>query len=316
MAEGRETNQQMIADLYKTTDTDAHVLDDPDVAYLVVHHNQVIGSQLIPGLEVDVTELDNGIDAHITLREGTIVEKPVHFCFGMFPETGVQRILLAVNIEKNAKISLLAHCTFPNAVDVRHVMDAVIEIGENAEYRYFERHVHGDTGGIKVYPTAKVELQRGARFATEFELLKGRVGEIHIDYTTTCHAQSVMEMMARINGSGDDQIEIKEIGHLVGEGARGVLTSRIAVSDRAKAEVYNDLQASAPYTRGHVDCKEIIQGHGVARAVPIVEVGHPKAHVTHEASIGSVDNKQLETLMARGLSEDDAVDLIIEGLLS
>ena len=136
------------------------------------------------------------------------------------------------------------------------------------------------------------------------------------DYSTTCQECSVMEMTARINGTGDDIIHIKETGHLVGEGARGVLTSRIAVRENAKAEVYNDLTASAPYTRGHVDCKEIIQGNGVAKAVPIVQVGHPKAHVTHEAAIGSVDNKQLETLMARGLSEDDAVNLIIEGLLS
>jgi Fe-S cluster assembly scaffold protein SufB len=310
------TDTQMIDELYKTTETDAQVLNDPDVAYLVVHHNQVLGAQRIPGLEVDVTELDEGIDAHITLQAGTVVEKPVHFCFGMFPETGVQRILLTVNIEKEAKISLLAHCTFPNAVDVQHIMDANIVIAEDAQYQYFERHVHGDKGGVKVYPNAKVVLQRGAKFTTEFELLKGRVGEIHVDYSTTCQAQSVMDMTARINGSGDDVIEIKETGHLIGKGARGVLTSRIAVRDRARAEVYNDLKASAPYTRGHVDCKEIIQGRGVARAIPIVEVGHPKAHVTHEAAIGSVDNTQLETLMARGLSEDDAVDLIIDGLLS
>jgi Fe-S cluster assembly scaffold protein SufB len=51
-------------------------------------------------------------------------------------------------------------------------------------------------------------------------------------------------------------------------------------------------------------------------AVPIVEVHHPRAHITHEAAIGSVDNKQLETLMSRGLSEDDAVETIINGLLS
>jgi hypothetical protein len=36
----------------------------------------------------------------------------------MFPETGVQRILLTMNIEREAKISLMAHCTFPNAVDL------------------------------------------------------------------------------------------------------------------------------------------------------------------------------------------------------
>jgi Fe-S cluster assembly scaffold protein SufB len=54
----------------------------------------------------------------------------------------------------------------------------------------------------------------------------------------------------------------------------------------------------------------------VARAIPVVEVRHPKAHVTHEAAIGSVDSKQLQTLMSRGLSEDAAVDLIVQGLLA
>jgi Fe-S cluster assembly scaffold protein SufB len=53
----------------------------------------------------------------------------------------------------------------------------------------------------------------------------------------------------------------------------------------------------------------------VAIAVPVVEVRHPQAHVTHEAAIGSVDHKQLETLLSRGLAEDDAVELLINGML-
>ena len=65
-----------------------------------------------------------------------------------------------------------------------------------------------------------------------------------------------------------------------------------------------------------MDCKEIVQGNAAANAVPVVEVRHPKAHVTHEASIGSVDNKQLETLMSRGMDGDEATEMIIEGLLS
>ena len=307
---------QMIAELYETTGTDAHTLKDPDTAYLVVHHNQVLGSHLVPGLEINVKELDDGIEAGIRLKAGTIVKKPVHICFGMFPESGTQRILMNVNIEKNSKVSLLAHCTFPNAVDVIHIMDATLTIGEGAEYSYFERHVHGDTGGVKVYPKARVTLEPDSKFKTEFELLKGRVGEIYVDYETTCKKGSTMEMTARINGTGDDIIHIKETGLLVEEGARGVLTSRIAVRENAKAEVYNTLQATAPYTRGHVDCNEIIQDNGIAKAIPIVNVSHPQAHVTHEAAIGSVDNKQLETLMARGLNEDEAVELIIAGLLS
>ncbi|MFC1558636.1 SufD family Fe-S cluster assembly protein [candidate division KSB1 bacterium] len=303
-------------DLYKTTGSNPHILDEDNVAHLVINHNKVLGSHLLPGLEADVEETENGIRADIRLKEGVIIRNPVHLCFGMLPENGLQEIIMNINIEDNSKASIFAHCTFPNAIDVEHVMDAKINVGNGAEYSYFERHVHGPHGGVKVIPDAVVELGEGSRFKTEFELLKGKVGKIDITYETTCHAHSVMEMNARINGRGDDDIKINETGYLIGEGARGVLTSRVAVRDNAKAHIYNKLTATAPYAIGHVDCKEIIQDNGTASATPIVEVKHPKAHITHEAAIGSVDSKQLETLMARGLTEDEAVELIIEGLLT
>lgn len=308
-------SQEIIKKLYKNTETDVNVLQDPEIAHLVVDHNTVLGSQLVPGLRVDVKELEDGIDAHITVEEGTTIGKRVHLCFGMLAETGIQRILMNVTIEKNAKISVLAHCVFPNAVDLKHIMDAEITVKEGAEYTYFERHIHGPKGGIEVYPKAVVHLGEKSRFKTEFELIRGRVGLIDIDYETTCERESVLEMTARINGTGDDVIKVKETGHLIGEGARGALTTKIALRDAAKAEIYNKLTASAAYARGHVDCKEIVQDQSVAVAIPIVEVNHPKAHITHEAAIGSVDSKQLQTLMSRGLTEDEAVELIIEGLL-
>ncbi|HRR30583.1 MAG TPA: SufD family Fe-S cluster assembly protein [Candidatus Sumerlaeia bacterium] len=312
MAENRATVEKLLA----PTDIGLHVIDDPDVARLVIHHNHVVGSHLVPGLHVNVNELEDGVDAKIVLDEGVVIAKPVHLCFGMLPETGIQKINLDVEIGARAKIALQAHCVFPNAVDVQHLMDAVIKIGEGAEYTYFEKHIHSEHGGVKVVPRAKVELAKESRFKTEFELLKGRVGVIDIDYETVCAEYSFMEMTARVNGCADDYIKIHETGHLLGEGARGVLTTRIAVRDTARAEVYNKLVASGAHSIGHVDCKEVIQDNAVASAMPIVEVNHPKAHVTHEAAIGSVDNKQLETLMSRGLTEEEAVDLIVEGLLS
>ena len=310
------SSTDLINNIYKSIDTDPNALKDPEVAHLVINHNEVLGMNAVPGLHVDVGKLEDGVDVNLRLDDDAVIKKPVHLCFGMFVESGVQRIIMNVDIGKNAKISLLAHCVFPIAIDVRHIMDAKIKIGDGAEYSYFERHVHSPKGGVKVYPKALVNVGKNASFKTEFELLKGRVGLIDIDYETACAAGGVMEMTARISGQADDIIKIKETGHLNGDHARGALTSKIAVRGNARAEVHNTLTASAPYARGHVDCKEIIQDNGVAIAIPIVEVRHPKAHVTHEAAIGSVDNKQLETLMSRGLSEDQAVELIISGLLS
>jgi hypothetical protein len=302
--------------LYKNTDTDSAVLQDSEVAHIVLERNKVLGMNTVPGLDVDVQERADGIDATITVKEGVIIHKTVHLCFGVLPKTGIQRIIMKVNVGKNARISVLAHCIFPNATDVQHIMDGTINIAEGGHYSYLEKHVHSPHGGIKVYPKAVIHVGKGGMFRTEFELIKGRVGLIDIDYETTCDADGILEMTTRVSGRADDIIKVQETGNLVGERARGVLTSKIAVREHAKAEIYNKLIATAAYARGHVDCKEIVQDQGVATATPIVEVNHPKAHITHEAAIGSVDKKQLETLLARGLSEDEAVELIIQGLLS
>jgi len=287
-----------------------------DVAHLEVHGNEVVGAHLVPGLDIETSEIEDGIEAHIAVEAGARLAKPVHMCFGLLPATGLQRIVMEVEVGEGASANVLAHCTFPNAVDVTHAMDARIDIAPGAEYRYFERHVHGPEGGVVVVPKAKVHLSEGARFSTEFELLKGRVGRMDIDYDVTCEAHAVLEMIARLIGRGDDRVVIHETGRLIGEYARAALQSHMALRDTAQAEVYNTISATAPYARGHVDCKEIVQDEAVAKAVPIVEVSDPRAHVTHEAAIGSVDSKQLQTIMSRGLDEDAAVELIIEGLLS
>ncbi len=289
---------------------------DKDTAHLVIHHNEVLGAHLVPGLDVQAEPIEDGVNIKIRVDKGTVIEKPVHMCFGMVPEEGLQKIIINAVIEEDAAIEVLAHCTFPNAIDITHLMDATIHLERNARYSYFERHIHGMKGGVKVVPKAKVYVDEYARFKTEFELIKGLVGDIDIFYEGFVKREGVMDMMARIYGRENDRIKINETCHLEGESSRGVLTSHIACRDRTNASVYNTLTATAPFARGHVDCKEIVQENARAKAVPIVEVAHPQAHVTHEAALGSVDSKQLQTLMSRGLTEDEATELIIQGLLN
>ena len=310
------TKKDVVAELLQSIGMDpAHPFGD-DVARIEIHENRVVGLKLVKGLHVDADETDTGINAVISVDDGAHLEKPVHICFGVLPENGLQHIALDIRVKQDARASFLAHCTFPNAINVQHTMDAVIAVEPGARYAYFERHVHGPGGGVNVVPRAKVIVHEGAEFTTEFELIKGRAGRIDFEYDTVCHARSVVEMTARINGRGDDTIVIHEKALLSGEDARAALISHIALRDDASAEIYNDLVATGDRARGHVDCKEIVLGRAVARAVPTVEVRNPSAHITHEAAIGSVDSRQLQTLLSRGLTEDQATDLIIEGLLS
>lgn len=302
--------------LRQAADIHPDVLNDPGIAHLFIHNNRVVGLKGLPGLSVEPEELSDGVALTIRLADGVVIPKPVHLCFGVLPREGVQRIVLKAEIGAGAAISVLAHCAFPDAVDVRHLMEGEVVLRPGARYAYHERHIHGPEGGVTVLPKTRVRVEEGGVFRTDFELLRGRVGRIEIDYETVCLKDAVLEMNARVNASGDDVVKITETGFLEGEGSRGALTTRVALRHEAVAEVVTKLVASGAGSRGHVDCKEIVQDRSRASAVPIVDVRHPKAHVTHEAAIGSVDSKQLETLMARGLTEDEAVDLIIQGLLT
>ncbi len=159
-------------------------------------------------------------------------------------------------------------------------------------------------------------IRENARYKTVFELLRGRVGTTAFNYHVTAEQDATVEMEARMSGKSDDHIKITEDAHLKGTRSRAVLKSRVAVRNEAQAEVYNTIIADGAGAKGHVDCSEILQDNGSVQAYPNVQVHHPDAHVTHEASLGGVDNKQLETLMARGLTKEEAEEVIINGLLS
>jgi Fe-S cluster assembly scaffold protein SufB len=293
----------------------ADVLRVPRIASAVISGNRVLAANSIEGVSIEAEELENGVRALITVAPGAKADYPVHLCFGVIPKEGLQEIISEFEIGEGAEVGFLAHCTFPNAVDVRHVMDAKIHVGKNATMRYSEGHYHGDLGGVEVLPTTRAQIDEGGRLESEFDLVQGRVGRLAIDFEVDVAADGVVELVAKANGSAEDEIGVNEIVRLNGEGARGLTKTRVAVRDEAISEIYTTAEGNAPGAVGHMDCTEIVRGSAVARNVPTVVVRDDRARVTHEAAIGSVNRKELETLMARGLDEDTAVDIIIRGML-
>ncbi len=283
---------------------------------LVIEGKEVLGLDEVDGVKIDVDSRKDLIKISIRILEGVKLDRPVHLCFGVLDASFNQNIDLTVECEPNSRVEVVGHCTFPFARNVMHVMNGVINLHEKASFKYFEKHVHSSEGGIVVNANADVNLAESAFYGAKFELLEGRVGDLNIDYQTIGATESKVDMLAKVSGHADDFISINESSILKGVNSRSVLESRVAVRDSAQAEVYNKVVAEAEGCKGHIDCSEILQGDGVVKAFPVIEAKHPKARVTHEASLGGVDNKQLDTLMAKGLSEEEAQEMIIKGLLA
>jgi Fe-S cluster assembly scaffold protein SufB len=300
---------------YELAGGDPGSLASLNTASMVVEGNNVLSLNAIDGVILEKEKTKTGIRAKIVIKEGKKIEEPIHLCFGVLPKKGLQEIIMRIVAKKNSKASILAHCTFPNAVAVKHIMDAEVSIEENAHLSYDEVHFHGPYGGIEVVPKSRIKVDQGGRLKTSFALTTERVGKLDIDYDVAAQKDSLVEISTKVYGRKDDRIKIRERVALNGERARSVIRTRIAVRDEAVSEITSITEGNAAYARGHVDCTEIVQGNGSAKAIPIATVNNEKAKITHEAAIGCVNKKQLETLIAHGLNEDKAIDVIIKGML-
>ena len=291
-------------------------LENREVGNLVIHKNKVLSANEAEGIRLKTEETKSGVNIYFLVEEGVKIKYPVHLCFGVLPQEGLQEITLKVEAQDNSEVNVIAHCIFPNAVDVTHKMDADIKIGDNARFSYRETHYHGEFGGIKVIPKAKIRVGKKGVWESTFTLIEGCVGMLDYDFEIFGGEKSTSELLVKVFGKKEDDIRITEKIHLDGKEARGLAKSRLVLIDNAKAVVRGETYGNAPFARGHVDCLEIVNGDGViASAIPVVYVSDRQAKVTHEAAIGSVDKKQMQTLMARGLNEEEAVDVIVKGIL-
>jgi Fe-S cluster assembly scaffold protein SufB len=287
----------------------------PETAHLIAYGHELISRADVPGLTMDVASAAGGIRIRIQVERGARIPHPVHLCFGLFDRQGIQNIDLELRLEAEAHATFWSHCLFAQVERARHTMNALVEIEEGANLTYQEVHYHGVSASIEVTPRASIRLGPRARYLADFSLVQGQVGWLDIDYEVDVGAEAVAELTSKVYGHGNDHIRIREAVRLNGERAHGLIRSRIAADGDSWAEVLGITEGNAAHARGHVDCLEIVRERARVSARPEVRVTHPLAKVTHEAAIGSVDHRQLETLMSRGVTPEEAVDIIVRGML-
>ena len=290
--------------------------EEEQEAYVVLHANAVLAAHVIPGIEITSSETAEGLDATIRVLENHHLEKPVRLCFGHLGTEGVQRINSTIHIEKGARATFLSYCIFPNAVEFLHAMEGDITVEEGGDFTYNEIHVHGREGRIDVRPKTKVLLKDRALYRGDFTLVEGRVGNLDIHMEVTAQGEkSRVELTSKVYGKYDDSCKVRDIILLSGKDSSALIKARVVLKDQSSGSFVGLIDGAAPGARGHVDCAEVVQGEARAEASPVVRASHPEAEVTHEAAIGRIANDKIEGLMAKGLDEDEAVDIIVSGLL-
>lgn len=283
------------------------------IAAIIISGDKILGLNNVEGVEIVGEEIENGVKATVKIDDNVELPFPIHLCTGFLKNEGYQRVIFDITTGKNSKVKFLSHCIFPYAKDFTHDAYATIKIGEGSTVIYEDEHVHGE--GVRMMSRTEVDVGKRGRYIGRFSLSKHRAKELKLEMNVNLDDYAVAELVSKIKAVKDDSVEVKEIARLNGKSSRANLKSTVIAFDDAKANVINEAYGIGDYAKGHVECHEVVKGNADVQTIPLLRVRNDKAELTHEASIGRINEAQLVQLMAKGLTEEEAAELIIKGLL-
>ncbi|MBK1656170.1 Fe-S cluster assembly protein SufB [Allochromatium vinosum] len=224
--------------------------------------------------------------------------------------------------EAGSYVSYLEGCTAPQR-DENQLHAAVVELiaMEDAEIKYstVQNWYPGDAegrGGIYNFVTKRGDC-RGARSKISWTQVEtgsaitwkypscilrgdGSIGEFYSVAVTKGRQQAdTGTKMIHIGRNTSSTIVSKGIS--AGEGSQ-TYRGLVRIGQRAEG------------ARNHTQCDSLLIGDRcVANTVPYIEVKNPSAKMEHEATTSKISDDQLFYCRSRGLTEEDAVSMIVNG---
>lgn len=255
-----------------------------------------------------------GID--ITVAPGT-VNKSVHIPV-ILTEGGFEDVVYnTFEIGAGSDVLIVAGCGIHNDSSQKSRHDGIHEfyVRRNAKVRYVEKHYGqgGGTGERILNPVTKIWLEEGA--TAEIELVQVR-GISNTERNTDVHigARARLVMNERLLTHESQYAESSIVVHLEGEDSSGEVLSRSVAQDTS-IQIFKVSLIGHTRCKGHVSCDSIIMDQADIRSQPELWAKSAAAELTHEAAIGKLAGDQIIKLMTFGLTENEAIQTLLQGYL-
>lgn len=117
-------------------------------------------------------------------------------------------------------------------------------------------------------------------------------------------------------GTGNSYLDVGSKVVLQGKGSRGEVIARAIADDNAQIYARGLLVGEHKDSKAHLECRGLLfSDRALIRAVPELLGKVDGTDLTHEAAVGKIAEEQVQYLMARGFSEEEAESLIVRGFM-
>ncbi|MBN1109917.1 MAG: SufD family Fe-S cluster assembly protein [Methanomassiliicoccales archaeon] len=245
---------------------------------------------------------------------GAKVSMPVQTCLLLKNRNSKQYVHNVLVAEEGSEFEVVTGCATSREVEKGlhlGISEFYLKKGSKLSFTM----IHNWSEFIGVRPRSAIVMEEGATYINNYVALKpvkniqtyptahmnGRNGVCRFNSVAVAHPGSTMDMGSR--------------AVLNAEGCKAELISR-TITTGGTVIARGHLVGNSKNIKAHLECKGLIlSDQGVQIAIPELEAHVPDVEMTHEAAVGKIAQDQVEYIMSRGMTEEEAVGMIVRGFL-
>jgi Fe-S cluster assembly scaffold protein SufB len=239
---------------------------------------------------------------------------PVQACLYLATNDISQNVHNVIIAEEGSELHIITGCsTAPGVASGLHIGVSEFYVKKGATVSF--TMIHNWSEGIVVRPRSSILVEEDGRFINNYIVLNPVESIQMYPSVHLVGDNSVASLNSILVAPKGSNLDIGGRAVLSGKNTRAEIVAR-AITTGGTIYSRGQLVGEVPKVKAHLECKGLILGDGGSIiAIPELEGKAEDLELSHEAAVGRINQDEINYLMARGLSEDEAVGVIVRGFL-
>ncbi|MFH1245395.1 MAG: SufD family Fe-S cluster assembly protein [Candidatus Omnitrophota bacterium] len=239
---------------------------------------------------------------------------PLQACLFINKNNVAQNVHNIIIAEEGSELQVITGCTVASQVRRgMHIGISEIFVKKGAKLTF--TMVHNWAEDVVVRPRTAVLVEERGIFLSNYVCLKPVKTVQMYPRAELIGRGAVARYNSLLFAPAGAHLDIGARVILKAAGAKAEVTSR-AVSAGGDIIARGHLRGEAQPVKAHLECRGLmITEKGFIHAIPELEAAAQGAELSHEAAVGKIAQEEIEYLMARGISQNEAQAMIVRGFL-
>lgn len=258
-------------------------------------------------------DFDNGY--FIRALAGSKTQLPVQTCLFMNSEKVLQNVHNVIVVEEGAELEIISGCATSHQMKQGlHLGVSELYIKKNASLSFTMIHNWGEE--VMTRPRTVVQVEEGGTYISNYISMK-KVRSLQMYPTAYLRGPGgAARFNSIVAAPPDSHLDLGSRVVLSYPDCKAEVISR-TVSFGGDIIARGHLVGEDPSVRAHLECHGLmLSNDGLIHAIPELEGRVPGVEMSHEAAVGKIAQEEVEYLMSRGLSEEEATSTIVRGFLN